>query len=391
MRAHHVWMLLAVGCVSPAPTPGPLGIVSFEVRETTDTSTVIGRDADGREVGRLDLYRGPFTLSGVFAEDHDDPYVVGRRLSVRVLDQELSWETEGFTPTMGLPAHPASHAALAAFLDDPRVKPILERSGIAFEASADPPGYTCDVNGTNACHCVGTICPTLFGATPGACGGLGGSDYVFIVHQRATDAYHVIPKDLPDTHYDQSVVAQCCPYISDAQPAIFAKKTCPDSPTCSASTPCPSTCGPVKTPGKCTACPMYPSNGKCTMLVQDAGWSDPAAPVITVPYCGESTVRTTEAQQEVQKLCARFAWTCGDGFCDADEDCASCPADCAPPVTSCPADYQCGSIDNGCGGTVDCSGGQTCDQIMGKKHYECVEASHRCCKHARCKDDDDDD
>lgn len=58
------------------------------------------------------------------------------------------------------------------------------------------------------------------------------------------------------------------------------------------------------------------------------------------------------------------------------------------PLTACPSDYQCGSIPDGCGGTVDCSGGRSCEAIVGKKFWVCVAEAHQCCKHARCTDED---
>src|SRR5262249_3736779 len=115
------WIIavLMIGCTSTASNPEvgntSLGIARFEGHEAAGSTTVIGRAADGSEVGRLELFKGRFTLSGVFAEDRDNLEVVGRKLHVQVLDEAMDWETEGFAPTMDLPEHPASHGALAAF------------------------------------------------------------------------------------------------------------------------------------------------------------------------------------------------------------------------------------------------------------------------------------
>jgi hypothetical protein len=66
---------------------------------------------------------------------------------------------------------------------------------------------------------------------------------------------------------------------------------------------------------------------------------------------------------------------CGDGICRQHETCSSCPADCGPcpdagpgvdacvPTTCSAAGATCGSIANGCGGTLDCgtcAAGQSC-------------------------------
>jgi len=411
-RVRRLWILvgLATGCTGAPHVPDSpnerLGIARFEIRETADSATVIGRDAEGQDVGRLDLHRGRFALSRTFAEGYDDPLVDGRKLAVRVRQQSLDWETEGYAATRALPAHPPSQWAIAAFLEDPHVKPILENWGIGFQAADAPSPYQCDLDGTNSCRCTPLTCPTIFGATPSACAG-NGADVAFIVHQRAGAGYHSDLSNPNEIIHDQSFIAQCCPYISDAMPAIFAKKSCTDSTTCSATAPCQTTCGPVTIGSRCKACPTYASNGKCDIFVEDAGWSDPDAPVIASNYCGEAGVRSVEAQQAVSNVCVRYAWSCGDGVCDKDETCASCPADCGcngfdtcggggtpemcgcTPLTACPAGFQCATIDDGCGGTLDCSGGRTCDEIVGKKNYECVVASHRCCKHGRCEDDVD--
>jgi hypothetical protein len=112
--------------------------------------------------------------------------------------------------------------------------------------------------------------------------------------------------------YDQSFIAQCCPSLSPT-PAFYAKKACPDSRSCSVANPCMTTCGEVTAPGRCTPCPTYPTMGKCAMRVEEAHWKDRDAP-------GGKT--------KVYNVCARFAWTCGDGVCDLDEDCTSCAEDC---------------------------------------------------------------
>lgn len=78
------------------------------------------------------------------------------------------------------------------------------------------------------------------------------------------------------------------------------------------------------------------------MHVQQADWTDPQAP---------------KGKKKVFEVCARFAWTCGDGYCDVDEDCATCEPDCA-----CHGD-------NLCVAAVDAS------------------ESARCCEYGQCEDD----
>src|SRR5688572_15757647 len=109
-----------------------LGIAAFQVTEASVRSTVVGFDRDGAEVARLELTHGAFTLSAYFAADHDDPDVLGRKLDVSVLGQDMRWETEGFDPVLQLPAPPSSRWAVDAFLRDPHVERLLGRWQIGF-------------------------------------------------------------------------------------------------------------------------------------------------------------------------------------------------------------------------------------------------------------------
>ncbi len=303
-------------------------LTRVELEETSTMTTVTGWDAQNRQMGRLELLQGRFAMSDLFAADRDSPWVTGRRLKVEALDQTLQWESEGFAPTLSLPAHPASQKALANFLDDRRVKAVLERHGIGFQSNPhqeDDPS-ACDLEGTHAYECSGeTTCaihlvrehPEI--APPGTCARTVPAPYAWTVHQRAFAGYHLDHLASEEVQFTQSVVAQCCPEVitpTGVMPAIYAKKTCPESLTCSAQTPCETSCGTVTRPGACVGCPAYhdSTEGKCAMYVEKADWTDPFAP---------------KGKKKVFNVCARFAWTCGDGFCDVDEDCANCNADCA--------------------------------------------------------------
>src|SRR5262245_16064903 len=105
-------LLVCGGCAGPDATEGSrLGIAHFETFETDEITTVIGRGDDGLEIGRLELVHGRFVLSDNFAEGYDNRSVVGRKLTVAVAGQVMQWETEGFSPTLSLPAHPPSQSA----------------------------------------------------------------------------------------------------------------------------------------------------------------------------------------------------------------------------------------------------------------------------------------
>ena len=156
--------LLVAGCSKEDQRPGPLGaqrassalaIAAVRAEETASRSSVVAFDAAGGEVGRLELIHGPFTLSEEFREESQALEVDGRKLDVSVLGDRLVWETAGYEPVLQLPAHPAGHGKLAAFLDDPRVKPVLDTWKIGFAGSplVEPPiTYTVCANQLREAH-----------------------------------------------------------------------------------------------------------------------------------------------------------------------------------------------------------------------------------------------
>ena len=120
-------LTLAMGCTGGAPHAqrdgnALLGITRFVTQDVANRTIVLGIDAAGREVGRLDLFHGRFTLSETFADGAPDRDVDGRKLDVFLAGQQkLAWETPSYEPVLRLPAHPASEWRLAAFLDDPDI------------------------------------------------------------------------------------------------------------------------------------------------------------------------------------------------------------------------------------------------------------------------------
>ncbi|HKX13286.1 MAG TPA: hypothetical protein VJP40_09050, partial [bacterium] len=300
-----------------------------DVAATPTLTTITAYDSQGQQVGRLELFHGRFEMSESFVEGREDPWVTGRRLEVSALGQKLQWETEGFAPTLELPAHPAGQSALAAFLQDARVASVLEGHGIGFQSSSgkneDDP-LACDLTGTHPYECSGeATCATLLVrlnpeiAPPGTCARSVIAPYAWTVYQRAFAGYTLDHLATEEVKFDQSVVAQCCPEVvsgTTTTAATYAKKTCPESLACSPLAPCQTSCGPVTRPGACVGCPAYHdlTGGKCAMHVQRADWTDPLAP---------------QGKKKVFEVCARFAWTCGDGYCDVDEDCSTCTSDCA--------------------------------------------------------------
>ena len=311
---------LVVGCANATSTPeNAIGMTTVRVVETGDRTMVIGRNSEGEEIARLDLFRGRFTLSPEFA-DGGVKDVVGRKLEIRALDQSLRWETEGFGPTLSLPAHPAGQWALAAFVEDDRIERVLRTWNIAFATAPDLDAYDCTLEGTHPFDCTGlSRCPTLMmdptRPPPNSCGAGGLPTASWSVHQRANAGYHIDKTAHGEVKYDQSVIAQCCPPSPVTQYAFFGKKACPDRTDCTPENPCPTSCGDVPATNACKPCPIYPkrTNEKCTLQLEDSGRKDELAPGGT---------------EKIWKVCARYNWRCGDNVCDVDEDCDNCESDC---------------------------------------------------------------
>jgi hypothetical protein len=73
--------------------------------------------------------------------------------------------------------------------------------------------------------------------------------------------------------------------------------------------------------GKCkTADSWLIDTDRCDLVVVEAGWIDPHAPHDLEDPSGDD--------KRVFNVYYRAAWTCGDGFCDTDETCSTCPDDC---------------------------------------------------------------
>jgi len=86
------------------------------------------------------------------------------------------------------------------------------------------------------------------------------------------------------------------------------------------------------------------ANESCTTCPEDCGFCQ---------TCGDGTCETTETCLSCPIDCGKCP-TCGDGICEAVEDCTTCPEDCG----------QCASCGDGtCGPNEDCN---NCPQDCGK-------------------------
>jgi hypothetical protein len=246
---------LAAACATDdGSTPGnaSLGIARFETTESPSQITVRGFDADNHEIANMTLVHGRFALTGMFREDYDTPEVIGRKLDIAYRDHQYEWETEGFTPVLKLPAHPASEWAIAALVEDPHIKPILERWQIGWrsttavgagESAFDDSGVWFGGDGKE-CEGGSQNC----GYTPKGLINLCGGD---------NNANHArkVTFDNPSGGWEVGV-AMCCPGGSSSgmSSAWSGSKTCPESGTnsdCGSSSAVCKGCGAYYAPYGC--------------------------------------------------------------------------------------------------------------------------------------------
>ncbi len=229
-----------------------LGIAKFETQDTATKTSVVGLDAKGGEVGRLDLVHGRFALTDQFKDDYPGQAEVdGRKMDVTLQGKRhFVWETAGYEPVLHMPAHPPSETKLAAFLADPHVKPVLDHWQIGFDpfvAGADgETAYTTgSTAGTSSYNCKtsspNTQCGTARdGLTINSCGG----GYVPFSSYRVTRT----------SPYNEYFIDQCCPSTSGAD-GFFGQKSCPTTGLKTQSVQ--STCGAAATNSACKACGSY--------------------------------------------------------------------------------------------------------------------------------------
>jgi len=269
---------LFFGCSSnptadvPAEPASPLGIVEFQVEDRADKTTVVGVDAAGEEVGRLELIHGRFGLTPMFQDDYPGQAVVdGRKMDVTIFgEKRFTYETAGYGPVMNMPPHPPGEEDLNAFLEDPHVKPILDNWGIGFQpftarvtevagVGESSLALRFDSGSDSGYHFADCSSPAVDCGTPrpntaptvkaNTCGG-------------GTPAF--VAGRVTRTVYDEPewMIAQCCPAGSGGQfHDWFGRKSCPLDDTSPFSYN--NTCDPHATAnystGACKACPGYPA------------------------------------------------------------------------------------------------------------------------------------
>jgi hypothetical protein len=312
---------LGAGCAgtstAPAVTEGnaSLGITSFQVNESAEQTTIVGLGAQNNEVGRLELVHGHFMPSEGFLEDSQGKVVEGRKLSMAIQGHTFLWETMGYTDTTHMPAMPAAEAVLAAFAEDPHIRPLLRKWSIGWDGPAIEA-----INGSEAAYdfmdCIsgtaaprfcgsgsGVTCTIIPGVTTNACA-IGVSSGAYIISRAG-----MYPSDVPWS--SQQIAAFCCP-----TQAVYAYKACAVhglcvvggsvTGSCTGATECPggscqfqSTCG--SDTNKCQMCASFSYSGSCTMFTSGNS--------ICADYC-----ETTGAFCVSSRDCCNGAACCDEGL-----------------------------------------------------------------------------
>lgn len=271
---------LTAGCAEPqtstVTSTTALGISKLSVDENASVTTIVGVDAQGQEVARVELVHARFTLTPPFTEDYVTPEVDGRKLDISVQGQQMHWQTAGFEPVLELPAPPNNEWAITMLLQEPIVHTTLARWQIGFalagtEASATEAAFTTITDkGDSPLSCAGaSTCGTAYNGTVNTCGAGGSALGARRVNQHAGTNC-----GLYTSSYSQALLSQCCPAGTGGQVEDwFAQKACPLTSSNSTS------CG-TRSAGACKACPTYPAPADACMLTQGT----------TVGSCGGAAV-----------------------------------------------------------------------------------------------------
>jgi hypothetical protein len=115
------------------------------------------------------------------------------------------------------------------------------------------------------------------------------------------------------------------------------------------------------------------------------------------PQCGDGRCDTNEACNSCPSDCGRCPPICGDGQCNGNESCSSCAADCRLcACQSCISNEQCASglycAQRSCDGRRGCAmtgGGMQCDEIAGQPcpqstSYRPCQSSQECGPNQDC-------
>lgn len=308
--------ILLVGCTDaaqPSDSSIPeLGIARIAINDGAQETIVRGLDATGVEVARLDLIHGTFHVTAPFREYFGDGLLVGRKIDVTLHGEpHLSFETSGFDPILHMPAHPASERELAIFLEDPTVKPVLERWGLGWDVAplADTETeYTIGtITGSSPfdCSSPATTCGSTIYGTMNTCGGGGVAAY---------SAKRINTSAATGSEYK---IAQCCPPVTGGPSTDwFATKACSTNPTaqvCNYKTGTNNgvmtSCGCQSNALGCVGCASYPFYQSCGVT------STPSA----LNYCSDAQEGDACNPLHGTNDC------CGQMYCDSSwHTCAYC-------------------------------------------------------------------
>ncbi len=213
-----------------------LGIARFVTEETDLVTTVIGFDANGVEVGRLELVHGRFVPDPDSYEYIGSEEVDGRSVKVNMQDgTQFLWQNIGYHPTMTIPALDDGTPMLKAFVAEPIVKQVMADWKWGFGDEDPYTSYT--YAGYNFTDCgTSTTCGATLNGTAYSCGGSPSNPV------NAVKSGYIEQGTGCGQSEDQLIVAQWCPNGN------FSRKSCPT--TAGDNT---GLCG-TRTSGACVGC-----------------------------------------------------------------------------------------------------------------------------------------
>jgi len=227
-------LALSAGCggtIAPTAEEGnaALGIAQFKVDTSPELTTIVGFDAQQKEVARFELIHGRFIPTAVDWEG-DRHEIDGRHLKIDVNGEGFHYEVEGYGDVQ-LPAMPDGVRNLRQFVLDGHVKPVLDKWMIAWRGMVPQKtleGETAYSSGAYVtgvpmqamnCWTTGGACGniTIYNDSVPVCGAAGNSNYVWSVFSSASSYAYWNNQPGWTSSAGETNVSQCCD-ISQGSP-----------------------------------------------------------------------------------------------------------------------------------------------------------------------------
>lgn len=231
--------LQLAGCAledgSSTTTNSPLGIARFATETSAQGTIMLGLDASGNEVAHLELARGVFAPTGMFAEEYTSATIDGRQITAGVGKVAYHFETEGYGPLMEMPRQPANFAEIQMLLDEPQIKAELARWNFGYVQPAMALDGEVDYQyinrwyayrrGASETDCSTSSCGSVRGININTCGGSNNALNARYVTQTSGSHDLFTPEVMNGggyNNYGGRIIFQACPTSN-----TFDYKYCP--------------------------------------------------------------------------------------------------------------------------------------------------------------------